>query len=79
MPLDGPNGSAVYAEASVTGRKKDAVRECANEACKILDAYGLLRQSTHGTYTQYLTEIQPHSGHKNTWVEQKNAKREVAW
>ena len=38
----------MYAEASVTGRKKDAVRECANEACKMLDAYGLLRQSSHG-------------------------------
>ena len=48
LPVDGPNGSAVYAEASVAGRKKDAVHECANEACKMLDAYGLLRQSSHG-------------------------------
>ncbi|XP_028417838.1 kanadaptin-like isoform X2 [Dendronephthya gigantea] len=47
LPVDGPNGSAVFAEASVTGRKKDAVKECANEACKMLDAYGLLRQSSH--------------------------------
>ena len=47
LPVDGPNGSAVYAEASVAGRKKDAVHECANEACKMLDAYGLLRQSSH--------------------------------
>lgn len=50
MPVDGPNGSAVYAEASVTGRKKEAVRECANEACKMLDAYGILRQSNHGMF-----------------------------
>ena len=50
LPVDGPNGSAVYAEASVTGRKKEAVKECANEACKMLDAYGLLRQSNHGKY-----------------------------
>lgn len=47
LPIDGPSGDPLYAEAAVTGRKKEAVLECAKEACRMLDAAGLLRQSSH--------------------------------
>lgn len=48
LPIDGPSGEPLYAEAAVAGRKKEAVLECAQEACRMLDAAGLLRQSSHG-------------------------------
>lgn len=47
LPIDGPSGEPLYAEAAVAGRKKEAVLECAQEACRMLDAAGLLRQSSH--------------------------------
>lgn len=47
LPIDGPGGESIYAEAAVAGRKKEAVLECAQEACRMLDAAGLLRQSSH--------------------------------
>lgn len=50
LPIDGPSGEPLYAEAAVAGKKKDAVLECALEACRMLDASGLLRQSSHGNY-----------------------------
>ncbi|XP_013394310.1 kanadaptin [Lingula anatina] len=47
LPLDLPTGEPMYAEATVTGKRKDAVVACALEACRILDRHGVLRASTH--------------------------------
>ncbi|XP_055879098.1 kanadaptin-like [Biomphalaria glabrata] len=47
LPVDGPNGEELIAEAVVSGKRKDAVVACALEACRILDRLGLLRSSTH--------------------------------
>ncbi|CAL1300775.1 unnamed protein product [Larinioides sclopetarius] len=45
LPVDTPTGEFLTVEASVTGKKKEAVIACALEACRTLDRMGLLRQS----------------------------------
>ena len=47
LPTNGPSGEPLYAEAAVAGKKKDAVLECPLEACRMLDASGLLIKGNH--------------------------------
>ncbi|KAL8590306.1 hypothetical protein ACOMHN_006422 [Nucella lapillus] len=47
LPVDGPNGEELVAEATVSGKKKDAVVACALEACRLLDMHGMLHASKH--------------------------------
>ncbi|EDO32995.1 predicted protein [Nematostella vectensis] len=52
LPIELANGDPMYAEAMVTGKKRESVLACATEACRLLDANGLLRQSSHESKKQ---------------------------
>ncbi|XP_039254169.2 kanadaptin-like [Styela clava] len=47
LPIDGTGGKPVYAEVNATGKKKDAIRQCALEACRTLERHGLFHHKGH--------------------------------
>ncbi|KRY33868.1 MAGUK p55 subfamily member 5 [Trichinella spiralis] len=46
LPIETSTGKPVFAEAVVSGAKKDAIFQCALEACRLLDAHDVLRKSS---------------------------------
>jgi len=46
LPIEDASGEEIFAEGSST-KKKDAVVACALEACRIIDAHGMLRNAMH--------------------------------
>lgn len=49
LPIENAAGGFIVAEATISGKKKEAAHHCALEACRILDRAGLLKQSNQGS------------------------------
>lgn len=44
LPVEDEKGMPLWAEATVSGSKKDAMHQCALEACRKLDEFDYLRK-----------------------------------
>ena len=56
LPIEDASGEEIFAEGTST-KKKDAVVACAYEACRIIDAHGMLRNAMHGIDSLYSMSI----------------------
>ena len=54
LPVQSAGGEMVVAEATVKGKRKEAIVQCALEACRLLDGYGMLRQASQSEYSYVL-------------------------
>ena len=50
LPVQSTGGEQVVAEATVKGKRREAIVQCALEACRLLDSYGMLRQASQSEY-----------------------------
>ena len=46
LPVQSAGGEMVVAEATVKGKRREAIVQCALEACRLLDGYGMLKQAS---------------------------------
>ena len=46
LPVQSAGGEMVIAEATVKGKQREAIVQCALEACRLLDGYGMLKQAS---------------------------------
>jgi len=56
LPVDDALGRQLVAEVTHTGKKKEAAIQCCLEACRMLEARGLLRQEAGRQTTSSHTE-----------------------
>ena len=57
LPVESPGKPQVVVSVEHRGRRKEAVVQCAMEACRTLDRRNLLRQAKHGEDKTHLLLI----------------------